>query len=373
MTIGINGSYGFIGYHLWVYLNYKCNDVKVIRLSKDLENDLDNLSKCNVIIHMAEKNRGDINELYKNNKQSAKHLTEMLDKVNNPARIIYTSSTHENDDNLYGLWRRENNEMFSKWSKQYIDTCVDCGAYEGFISLKLPNIFGPFCKPNYNSFIATFCDKIIKGEELQINNNKVNLLYVDNLCKQIYKIATGKKKRNTKIKHDKTVKVKYVYNTLLRFKQEYLNENKIPKCKNKFEINLFNTFRSYLIKDNRLLNIDNYNDDRGRLAELVISKNQGQIFFSTTKPGIIRGNHFHTKRIERFCILEGKASVKMRKIGTDKIIEYKIKGTDNKVIDMPVYYTHNLENIGNTELICCFWMNDLLKEQKIDDTYYEQV
>ena len=364
MVIGINGSYGFIGYHLWVYLNYKCDDVKVIRLSKKLENDLDNLSKCDVIIHMAEKNRGDINKLYKNNKQSAKYLTEMLSKVNNFARIIYTSSIHEDDNNLYGQWRRENNEMFSKWSKPH---------YAGFTSLKLPNIFGPFCKPNYNSFIATFCDKILKGEELQVNDNKINLLYIDNLCYQIYKIATYVKKYDTKIRPDKTVGVKYIYNTLLRFKQEYLNENKIPKCKDEFEINLFNTFRSYLEKNNRLLNIDNYNDDRGRLAELVISKNQGQIFFSTTKPGIVRGNHFHTRRIERFCILEGEALVKMRKIGTNEIIEYKIKGTDNKVIDMPVYYTHNLKNVGDTELICCFWMNDILKEQKIDDTIYEEV
>ena len=88
---------------------------------------------------------------------------------------------------------------------------------------------------------------------------------------------------------------------------------------------------------------------------------------------MVRGNHFHTRRIERFCVLEGEASVKMRKIGTDEITEYKIKGTDNKVIDMPVYYTHNLENTGNTELICCFWMNDILKEQKIDDTYFEKI
>ena len=103
MIVGING-YGFIGYHLWVYLNYKCDDINVIRLSRKLEDDLDNLSKCNVIIHMAEKNRGDINELYKNNKKSAKYLTEMLDKVGNKPTIIYTSSTHENDDDLYGKW-----------------------------------------------------------------------------------------------------------------------------------------------------------------------------------------------------------------------------------------------------------------------------
>ena len=356
MTVGING-YGFIGYHLWVYLNYKCDDVDVIRLSRNLEDDLDNLGKCDVVIHMAEKNRGYPSQLYKDNKKSAKHLTEMLDKVGNKPTIIYTSSTHEDDDDLYGKWRRENNEMFSNWTND-------------FKSIKLPNIFGPFCKPLYNSFIATFCYKILKDEELQVNDNKINLLYVEDLCSQIYKVIKGDEDR---IFYNNTVSVRYIYNTLLRFKKEYLKENKIPKYEDELELNLFNTFRSYLEGNDRLLNVDNYNDDRGRLSELIISKNQGQIFFSTTKPGIIRGNHFHTRRIERFCVLEGEASVKMRKINTDEIIEYKIKGTDNKVIDMPVYYTHNLENIGNTELICCFWMNDILKEQKIDDTYFEKV
>jgi len=356
MIVGING-YGFIGYHLWIYLNYKCDDIEVIRLSKNLENDLDNLSKCNVIVHMAEKNRGYPSQLYKDNKKSAQHLTEMLDKVGNKPAIIYTSSTHENDDDIYGKWRRENNKMFSNWT-------------EDFKSIKLPNIFGPFCKPNYNSFIATFCDKILKNEELQVNDNKVNLLYVENLCSQIYKVIKGKKGT---ISYDKTVSIKYVYNTLLKFKQEYLNENKIPKYSDEFDLNLFNTFRSYLTGKSRLLNVDNFNDDRGRLSELIISKNQGQIFFSTTKPGIVRGNHFHTKRIERFCILEGEALVEMRKIGTNETIKYKIKGTDYKVIDTPIYYTHNLKNIGDTNLVCCFWMNDILKEQKIDDTIFEKV
>jgi UDP-2-acetamido-2,6-beta-L-arabino-hexul-4-ose reductase len=175
-------------------------------------------------------------------------------------RIIYTSSTHENDDSLYGKWRRANNEMFSKWVG---------GGSLSFVSLKLPNIFGPFCKPNYNSFVATFCDKILKNEELQINDNKVNLLYIDNLCKQIYKIASFKKVYDTKIRHDKTVSVQYIYDTLLRFKQEYLNENRIPKCKNEFEIDLFNTFRSYIPNNNRLFNVDNHNDDRGRLSIVI--------------------------------------------------------------------------------------------------------
>ena len=362
MVVGINGSYGFIGYHLWLYLTYKWDDIKVIRLSKNLENDLENLKKCDTIVHTAERNRGNIEEIYKNNIASANKLTSTLSKVNNPADIIYTSSIHEKDDNLYGLWRRENNLMFKKWCRK--NKCK-------FKSLRLPNIYGPFCKPDYNSFIATFCDKIIKGEKLQVNDNEVKLLYIDNLCEQIFRNILAW--NYLPIKYDIKTSVSKIYETLLRFKEEYLDYNRIPKFQNDFELNLFNTFRSYIKKEERLFNADSHNDERGRLSELVISKTKGQIFFSTTKPGIVRGNHFHTRRVERFCVLEGEALVQMRKVGTDNVIEYKIKGTDSKVIDMPIYYTHNLKNIGDTELICCFWMNDILKEQKVIDTYYEKV
>ena len=364
MVVGINGSYGFIGYHLWLYLNYKCDDIEVIRLSKNLDKDLENLSRCNIVVHMAEKNRGDIKDLYKNNILSATKLTDLLDDCNNPANIIYTSSTHEKDDNLFGQWRRDNNKMFTRWAEN-----SNCS----FKSLKLPNIFGPFCKPNYNSFIATFCDKVIKGEEIEVNDNKVSLLYVDNLCKQIYKTIINLEEKNIPIKYDTSIKVSDVYSTLLRFKEDYLNLKRIPNFENEFEINLFNTFRSYIDKDSRLFKVDSYNDERGRLSELVVAKTKGQIFFSTTKPKVVRGNHFHSRRVERFCILEGKALVQMRKIGTDTVLNYEINGTDSVVVDMPVYYTHNLKNIGDTNLICCFWMNDILKEEKIDDTYYEEV
>jgi len=358
MVIGIHGSYGFVGYHLWAYLNYKCDGVEVIRLSKSLDND-DELKRCNVIVHMAERNKGDVHQLYIDNIKSAEGLTTRLDEVKGRPSIIYTSSIHEDDDDLYGKWRRDNIQMFQHWT-------------DDFKSIKLPNIYGPFCKPNYNSFIATFCDKIIKGEDLSVTDNDVNLLYVEDLCAQILDVILDKR---IEVNYTDTVSTKYVYNTLLRFKDNYLTKNKIPELLSEFELNLFNTFRSYIDNDNRLFSIDTYTDERGSLSELVISKTEGQIFYSTTKPniGAIRGNHFHTKRIERFCILEGDALVSMRKVGTDEVIEYKISGNNNVVFDTPVYYTHNLQNIGDTTLIACFWMNDILKENEIDDTYIESV
>ena len=111
----------------------------------------------------------------------------------------------------------------------------------------------------------------------------------------------------------------------------------------------------------------------GKLTELLKSENKGQVFFSTTKPDIVRGNHFHRKRIERFCVLKGKALIEIRRVGDDKVIKYEIDGHDYKVIDMPIYYTHSLKNIGKDELVCVFWMNDILDENVTDDSKYLMV
>jgi UDP-2-acetamido-2,6-beta-L-arabino-hexul-4-ose reductase len=356
IKVGINGGFGFIGYHLWLYLTYKCNDIDVIRLSKELTQS--EISECDIIFHMAEQNSGDVNELYKNNTNSSIKLTNKLNEYGVTPKIIYTSSIHQNIDNLYGKWRRDNIDMFLK---KGVDLTV----------VQLPNIFGPFCKPNYNSFIATFCDTIINGDnKLKVNDSKINLLYVDNLCKQLYEVI---KESRIELDVDITTSVNEIHNLLLNFKDTYINNGEIPVLNGDFEINLFNTFRSYIKDDNLKTNVKINVDSRGVLSELMISRIKGQIFYSTTNTNCTRGNHFHTKRIERFCVLSGTALIQIRKVGTDKIIEYYISGDDYQVIDMPVCYTHNLKNVGNNTLVCCFWMNDILSEQNPDDTYYEIV
>jgi UDP-2-acetamido-2,6-beta-L-arabino-hexul-4-ose reductase len=358
MTIGLNGN-GFIGYHLWVYFTYKCKDINVIQLKRNLTDDLNNLAKCDVIVHMAEKNRGDENELFNNNIASAISLTTALDSINKQPLIIYTSSIHEDADNVYGEWRRKNKIHFTDWARR-----------GNFISVKLPNIFGPFCKPNYNSFISTICDSLIYNKKFTITNNNINLLYVENLCKQIHEIIQNVR---TELQPDININITEIVNILTRFHEEYYINRNIPNISNEFQLNLFTTFRTYISDADRKILIKHIEDNRGSLKELVIFKESGQIFYSTTKTNVTRGNHFHTKRIERFCIVKGSAKIEMRKIGSDQIISYYIKDSDNVVIDMPPYYTHNLTNISNDELICVFWMNDILKEQEIDDTYFEVV
>ena len=240
-----------------------------------------------------------------------------------------------------------------------------------FSSLRIPNVFGPFCKPNYNSFVATFCYKIINDEELTVNTNEVKLVYVQNLCKQIVDIIREKNdKESYKINHDIICTVNYIYSKLLGFKDEYIDNNIIPILEDTFDIDLFNTFRSYI--EDRVITLDSYSDERGYLSETIKTNAGGQSFFSTTKPGYIRGQHFHMRKLERFCVLEGDAEINLRKLGDDKVINYKVSGDKNQFIDMPLFYTHNITPSSDDEIITLFWVNELLNKDDAD-TYWEDV
>ncbi len=346
MKVGITGHKGFIGGFLKNYLEHFTD---FIPLKKE---PVDDFSDVEIVVHFAEKNRGNDNEVYSSNRKSCNDLIESL--KGKDIRLIYASSTHQEDDDLYGLYRRENIHDFKN-------------NIENVEIVKIPNVFGPFCKPNYNSFIATFCEKIIKNEEIDITDNEVNLIYVEDLCEKLIDVM---KNKNNKDINSNNVSVKYIYQKLTYFNDMYLTKNIIPKIKNNFELNLFNTFRSYIPNDLRVFKVKKFIDERGKLSELLKSKIQGQVFFSTTTPQSIRGNHFHTKRIERFCVLQGKALISMRKVGAKKIKDFIISGEDYAVIDMPIWYTHNLKNIGEEDLICAFWMNDILDEVEQDDTNF---
>ena len=358
MKVGITGANGFIGYHLWVHIKYLCEDLEVIKINRDF----DNVNECDVIVHLAEKNRGDENEVYQNNRESANKLFKQLSGLKNK-RLLYASSLHEDDDTIFGKYRQENKWLFEAWSKS--DTSLS------FSSLRIPNVFGPFCKPNYNSFIATFCHKIINGEELNISDNNVELIYVQNLCKQIVDIIKEKgNELSYKIESDIMQSVKSTHSILLDFKKRYIDNNIIPALPRDFDVNLFNTFRSYI--EDRIVTMDNHSDDRGYLAETIKTNAGGQSFFSTTKPGHIRGQHFHMRKLERFCVLKGEAEINLRKLGDDEIITYRVSGNKTQYIDMPLFYTHNITPYNDEEIITLFWQNELLDKEDTD-TYWENV
>ena len=351
MKVGITGGEGFIGYHTYTYIKY-ATDFESIKLNRDFANDK-RLKECDWIIHLAGMNRGDSEELYKTNIQLT---SDLLDKISDKTRVIFASSTQS--DSIYADSKKVCETMLSE----------SAGNHK---SVHLPNVFGPFGKPNYNSFVATFCHKLCNGEEPTIiEDNAVELIFVTDVVKEFISIIDGE---YIPIQSTTKINVKEVLDILTSYKNNYLMKNILPELLTDFQKNLFNTFRSYINHGDRLFPTTTHSDDRGSLAELTaVNMSQGLVFTSDTNPGYVRGEHFHTRKFERFCVVDGEATIRLRKIGTDDIIEYKVSGDDIHVIDMPIFYTHNIENTGKKMMRAVFWVS----EQYVDndaDTYYEKV
>ena len=352
MKIAITGEKGFLGQHLTIAALHKFK-YEVVELGRDYITNLNKVKDCDWVIHCAGANRGD--DVKKRNISLAQDLTYNLNKLDISVNIVFISSIQEDLDNDYGISKKEAGSILNLY-------CNQRGTI--FQSYKLPNLFGPFGKPNYNSVVATFCHNISQNIEVKVNSEaKIGLTYVQDACSKILQF-----KNNVEF-NTNFISILELKKTLEKFKQ-YYKEGIIPELITQFDINLFNTYRSYTKCKHQF---NRYTDDRGYLIELLkVTFGQSQIFFSTTKPGITRGNHFHFGKIERFCILKGSAKVETRKIGTSKVNTYLISEKDNTVIDMPVMYTHNITNVGKDELVCVFWTNEIFDKEN-PDTYYEIV
>ena len=350
MKIAITGEKGFLGYHLTQYYKW-IKEYEVIELGRDYLNNIKLLKDCDLLIHCAGVNRGYPSVVYQGNISLAQDLVNALNDNNISIDIKFTSSTQEDDNNEYGNSKIKAKQILTDYcNKNNTD----------FKSYKIPNIFGPFGKPNYNSFINTFCYNLIKNIDITPNDNLVTLCYVYDVIESI---------DNNIEFNTTTISVSDIYHKLKSFHNDY-SQGIIPNLINKFDKDLFNTYRSFA---SSLFEFTKHTDDRGHLVELVKGRgSETQVFYSTTKPGITRGNHFHFGKVERFCVLTGKAKISIRKVGSTKKIHYIIKGEDNKVIDMPLLYTHNITNIGDENLICVFWVNEIFDPENMD-TYFEKV
>ena len=356
MKIGITGGDGFIGYHTYYNLKYT-TDWDVVKLDRAFYNDK-RIKECDWVIHLAGMNRGDEDEIYKANID----LTQLLlDSVKIGCNIIFSSSTQVELNNSYGDCKLECEQMIQLWCQQYGGK---------FHNLRIPNVFGPFCKPNYNSFVATFCYNLCNGKDIKVtNDDTVNLVYVNDVVEEFKNCIDGK----TQSFKTTEMTVSDVSELLTYFSNCYFDDGRIPDLNNNFDRNLFNTFISYIPNDKRLLKTELHGDERGSLTELTkVDSSEGQVFFSTTNKGYVRGQHFHMRKFERFCVVDGKAIIRIRKMGSDEVCEYEVSGDDIKVIDMPVLHTHNLENIGNNKLTTVFWISEIY-DDKNPDTFFEEI
>ncbi len=368
--IGITGHNGFLGNHIKNTIKYNFQDFQIVDFKRSFfQNDsaMSNfVNRCDVIIHLAGLNRHKSSEeIAKINIQLAKTLSTSLIANNFKGSLIYSSSLQENKDTPYGKSKKQAGEILAR-TASYGDF--------SFIDLIIPNIFGPFGKPNYNSFISTFSHQLIQEKATEIIiDDEVPLIYVESVVNHILNQIDKEGIHKIEIPHENEKTVSEVLAQLKDFKHEYIEKGCIPKLEENFDLQLFNTFRSaidhlkFFPKSHKL-----HKDERGHFSELVRSHSQGQLSYSVTKPGLCRGNHFHTRKIERFSVIQGKAIIRMRKIGNNKSFELKIDGTNPSYVDIPVWTTHNITNIGKEDLVTIFWINEHYDSENAD-VYFEKV
>jgi len=371
IKIGITGQGGFVGSHLYNTLRLQPEQFTLVAFEKNFFNNSESLdqfvSGCDVIVHLAAMNRHpDPEHIYRTNIKLTEKLVASLERTGSTPHVLFSSSSQEERDNLYGKSKKEGRALLANWAQR------KSGKFTGFI---IPNVFGPFGQPNYNSFIATFCHKLTHGETPLIDNDgEVKLIYVGELVQEIIaQIEHGDTNDLYIVPHTKECKVSEVLKKLEEYKTLYFENGEIPALESPFDFQLFNTFRSYIDhKSHFPIKFTQHTDPRGAFVEVIRLGIGGQCSYSTTVPGITRGNHFHTRKIERFAVIKGKARIQLRKIDSDEVLSFYLDGAEPAYVDMPIWYTHNITNIGEEELLTIFWINEPYNPADAD-TYIVQV
>lgn len=379
IKIGITGQAGFVGTHLYNTLGLYPDKFERISCEDAYFQDKNKLNEfvknCDAIVHLAAMNRhNDPEVLYQTNIGLVKQLIDACEETKSTPHILFSSSTQEERNNLYGKSKKEGRELFEKWADR------NSAHFTGFV---IPNVFGPFGNPYYNSVIATFCHQLTRNEQPKIEvDGEIKLIYVSELVHLFLDriILNSETPFNTVvhcetffIPHTSEIKVSALLKKLTDYKENYFEKGTIPNLDSPFDRNLFNTFLCYIDHSTFFpFKLKLNTDERGSFVETVKLNSGGQVSFSTTVPGITRGNHFHTRKAERFAVIKGKALIELRRIGTSEVLSFELDGEKPSFVDMPVWFTHNITNTGDEELYTIFWSNEFFDPDD-SDTFFEEV
>ncbi len=378
IKIGITGQSGFIGTHLYNTLGLFPDKFERIPFEDAFFQQVIKLRefvrKCDAIVHLAAMNRHNNPEIiYLTNTGLVNQLITACELTHSTPHILFSSSIQEEKDNLYGKSKKVGRLLLEQWADK------NSSQFSGFI---IPNVYGPFGNPYYNSVIATFCHQLTHKQQPKIVvDSGVKLIYVSQLVKhfidRIEFIQTNHSNdcviEEITVPHTIKLKVSSLLKILESFKIDYFENGEIPSLNTSFKRDLFATFLTYIDHaDFFPFKLKLNTDDRGSFVETMKLHSGGQVSFSTTLPSITRGNHFHTRKLERFAVIKGKARIEIRRIGTDKVLSFELDGKEPSFVDMPNWFTHNITNIGEGELFTIFWINEHY-DVNDPDTYFEKV
>ena len=362
----VTGSNGFIGKNLIVTLK-RNTELEVLEFDLgQLHSELEEMLNCaDVVYHLAGVNRPEREEEFNEvNAGLTGDICSILIKNERTPKIVFSSSIQVERNNPYGNSKLAGEEVLKHFHEKTKSEVV---------IFRLNNVFGKWCRPNYNSVVATFCHNIARNLPITISNpkNEVPLVYIDDVVNAFVAELDRTPQniiRYESVKPDYRVSLEYLVQTLNEFKDSRQNLH-LARMDDEFVAKLYATYLSYLPEDDFGYNLGPKYDDRGSLAEFIKSPSFGQMFVSRTKPGITRGNHYHHTKVEKFFVVDGKGVIRFRSIIGNEVFEYPVDGKDFRVVDIPPGYTHSIENVGNSDMIVLFWASEIFDPERAD-TYF---
>lgn len=348
--VAMTGADGFLGWHVRLALREQGQDATHIPVGDgfDLSSAVKAVDGAPRFIHLAGVNRGTDDEVFDGNIQFAEQIAEAIRTADVPPPVIaYASSIQATNGSVYGNAKLAAANVLRKATE-------DVGSE--FVDVLLPNLFGEHGRPFYNAVTATFCHLLSNGEEPEVQQDReLTLLHAQNAADLL--IGSVPLDRQSDLEVSETVSGLLAR---LRTISETYATGDIPDVSSSFDRDLFNTYHSYVIDSQIPIFLTRNADARGSFFEIVRSHGgDGQSSFSTTIPGISRGDHFHRRKIERFTVLSGQATISLRRMFTDEVREYVVDGDNPAAIDMPTGWTHKLQNTGSNTLYMSFWTNEI--------------
>ncbi len=364
----VTGARGFVGRNLCAALR-RMETVQLMEIDQDSSReDLESaLSRAEVVFHLAGVNRPQQEqEFFTGNTGLTEELCDILNGCGRAPKIVFSSSIQVDQDNPYGTSKRLAEETLRRFAEK---TGAECVVY------RLKNLFGKWCRPNYNSVTATFCHNLAHGLPIHISDRarELELTYIDDaVAAFLTELDPGKPGfRFAPSLPCRRVTLGELAEKIRAFRDSRTSLQ-LPDFRDRFDRSLYATYLSYLAGEEFGYGLEVRSDQRGSLAEFLKSPAMGQIFVSRTRPGVTRGNHYHHTKTEKFLVLQGDAMIRFRHIESDQVIEHRLRGEDFRVMDIPPGYTHSLENIGQDDLVTLFWASEVFDPEH-PDTYFDPV
>lgn len=369
LKILVTGSNGFIAKNLIVELrNRGYEDLLLCNRDTAMEELEQYIEKCDVLIHLAGVNRpSSEEEYYIENVGFTEKLIKLLENNHKKISMLFSSTIHTGRHKCYEESKQQGEKILQEYARE---------SGSSLFIFRLPNVFGKWCRPNYNSVVATFCYNVSHGLDIKVNDPdaRMNLVYIDDVVNEFIScIDRGSEavSEYVEISQSYQTTVGEVARAIMSFKQGR-EQLETPYVGNPLIKKLYSTYLSYMEPEDYRYELKMNMDARGSFTEFLRSQNFGQVSVNVAKPGIVKGNHWHHTKVEKFLVVRGKASIKFRNIMTGRVIEYIVSDQKLEVVDIPVGYTHNIMNIGTEDLVTIMWANETFDKDR-PDTYYEEV